>query len=106
MKVVCVHICNWFPLFRGLQKVLNAEMNAEPPKKRDRTNDNFARAMRGLMKRSDRISRQFGADMYVLLRRKYRHYEYNSSQDPSFPTPAPVLVSEYYAQHSTLSDPF
>jgi len=62
------------------------------PGKRDRTADNFARATRRLMRRCDQINRRYGADVYLLVRRKYRYYEYNSANDPRFPRQPAELV--------------
>ncbi len=60
--------------------------------KRDRTRDNFVRSTMGLMKRSNRISRLYDADMYVLVRWKNRHYVYCSTEEQSFPPAAEILV--------------
>ena len=61
--------------------------------KRDRTNDNFARATFRFMRRCDQLSRRYDADVYLLVRRKQRHYDYKSTDDPSFPVLSPDLVS-------------
>jgi hypothetical protein len=46
-----------------------------------------------LMKRCDEISRRYGgADIYLLVRRNYRHYQYNSTRDPTFPMDPEGLV--------------
>ena len=70
------------------------------PEKRDRTNDYFRKAMTRLMRRCHRVSRAYDADIYILIRRRYRHYEYKSTDDPSFP-PREGLVSIVlrYDQH-------
>ena len=61
--------------------------------KRDRANENFTKATARLMKRCDQISRRYEADVYILVRRKHRHYEYNSADDSSFPPQPRDLVS-------------
>ncbi|KAH7201305.1 hypothetical protein DER44DRAFT_440970 [Fusarium oxysporum] len=60
--------------------------------KRDRTKENFSRAVWRLMKRCNQMHTRYGTDVYVLFKRKYQHYEYNSSQSTSFPTPLAELV--------------
>jgi hypothetical protein len=45
------------------------------------------------MKRCDQLSRRYDADVYLLVRRKQRHYDYKSTDDPSFPVSSPDLVS-------------
>ena len=62
------------------------------PKKRDRTGENFTRAVFRGMQRFDKISRHYEADVYIIVRRKHRHYDFNSSNDPSFPPSAAELV--------------
>ncbi len=61
-------------------------------KPRDRTVENFARATYRLMRRCDQISSRYNADVYIVLRRKCQHYDYNSSEDPSFPTPIDGII--------------
>lgn len=46
-----------------------------------------------MMKRCDKVSRIYGADIYVLVRWKDNHYHYNSTNDPSFPVSETSLVS-------------
>ncbi|KAK0628677.1 hypothetical protein B0T17DRAFT_523418 [Bombardia bombarda] len=65
-------------------------MNPHP--KRDRTNENFLRATKNIMHRGDEMSRRYGADIYIVLRRKGRYYDYCSTQDTSFPTPPMEIV--------------
>ena len=48
-------------------------MNPRP--KRDRTNDNFLRATKNIIHRGDEMSRRYGADIYIVLRRKGRYYD-------------------------------
>jgi hypothetical protein len=64
------------------------------PHKRDRTSDNFVRAMLRLMKRSNKVSQLYGADIYVVARWRNRHYMYCSTDDPEFPPSPKALVSE------------
>jgi hypothetical protein len=59
------------------------------PRKRDRTNENVAKAIKGLMRRGDKISSRFNADVYIVVRRNNRHWDYNSSSSSLFP---PTLV--------------
>lgn len=61
--------------------------------KRDRANDYFRRAMGRLIQRCDQVSRRYNADVYILIRRRCRHYEYKSTEDPSFPPTSRYLVS-------------
>ena len=57
-----------------------------PQLQRDRTGENFARATQRLMRRCDQLSRRYGADFYVVVRRQHRHYDYCSTEDCHFPT--------------------
>lgn len=57
-------------------------MNPRP--KRDRTDENFLRATKNIMHRGDEMSRRYGVDICVVLRRKGRYYDYCSTQDTSF----------------------
>ncbi|KAF1729898.1 hypothetical protein CRV24_010442 [Beauveria bassiana] len=66
-----------------------------PMQKRDRTRDNFVRSTMGLMKRSNRISQLYDADMYVLVRWKNRHFMYCSTEEQSFPPAAGILHKVY-----------
>ena len=70
-------------------------MHADPLKKRDRTRENFSRAMFRIMKRCDAISKRYpNADIYLLIRQNQRHYQYNSTiPNSNFPTPPAELVS-------------
>ncbi|PQK16846.1 hypothetical protein BB8028_0007g00470 [Beauveria bassiana] len=63
--------------------------------KRDRRRDNFVRAMSRLMKRSNKVSQLHGADMYVLVRWKNRHWVYCSTEDQEFP-PSPKAFDRIY----------
>ena len=78
----------------------------EPLCKRDRTSDNFARATQRLMRRCDQISRRYDADVYILVRRKNRHYDYNSTDDPTFPTPLVEIVSVFEQLALHIADAF
>ncbi|KAH7137613.1 hypothetical protein EDB81DRAFT_656308 [Dactylonectria macrodidyma] len=60
--------------------------------KRDRTNENFSRATQRLMRRCDQLSDRYNADVYIVVRRNHRHYDYNSTNDPLFPTPLIDIV--------------
>jgi len=62
---------------------MNEPMNSPP--KRDRTNENFLRATKNIMRRGDEMSRRYRADIYIVLRCKGRYYDYCSTQDTSFP---------------------
>ncbi|KAK0701998.1 hypothetical protein B0T26DRAFT_735524 [Lasiosphaeria miniovina] len=44
------------------------------------------------MHRGNEMSRRYGADIYIVLRRKGRYYGYCSTQDTSFPTPPIEIV--------------
>jgi hypothetical protein len=68
-------------------------MNRLTTSKRDRTNDNFVRTTSRFMKRCDQMSRRYNADVYLLVRRKQRHFDYKSTDDPSFPPSSGDLVS-------------
>lgn len=69
-----------------------ADMDFAEHRKRDRTTYNFARAARRLMKRCHQMSHRYDAEVYLLLRRKYRYHEYNSATDSGFPcSPSQVV---------------
>ncbi|KAM7184567.1 hypothetical protein V8F33_012903 [Rhypophila sp. PSN 637] len=68
------------------------DKSSESPKKRDRTNENFARARNNTFQRCDKISRQYGADIYILVRRRQYHDEYSSLDAPSWPPSKLELV--------------
>ena len=72
---------------------LSVNMAESTKKKRDRTNENFRKAVEGIMRRGDKISQGYGADVYILLRRRNRHFEYTSVDKPSWPTSKPEIVS-------------
>jgi len=61
-------------------------------KKRDRTNENFRRAVENGMRRWDRIGHPYQADVYVMVRRRGQYFEYTSKDSPSWPTPAVEVV--------------
>ncbi|KAK4206417.1 hypothetical protein QBC37DRAFT_300834 [Rhypophila decipiens] len=50
------------------------DKNSGSPKKRDRANENFARAGENIFRRCNKISRQYGANIYILIRRR-QHYD-------------------------------
>ncbi|KAH8193521.1 hypothetical protein TruAng_012313 [Truncatella angustata] len=54
--------------------------------KRDRSNENFAKATRSLLGRCDDVRSRYSADVYILIRRRSKHYEYTSSEASSWPT--------------------
>ncbi|KAH6883601.1 hypothetical protein B0T10DRAFT_463520 [Thelonectria olida] len=81
----CCHIQNHLIAQLSMNNV--SPSSSPSLKKRDRGNENFARATQRLMKRCNQMSRRYETDVYVVLRRKNRHYDYNSTTDPSFPTP-------------------
>ncbi|KAH0420029.1 hypothetical protein CcaCcLH18_07340 [Colletotrichum camelliae] len=54
-------------------------------KKRDRTNENFVKATKNLMWRCEKIRQRYGADVYIQIHRKHKHYEYSTSDEPSWP---------------------
>ncbi|KAL4404020.1 hypothetical protein CABS03_14895 [Colletotrichum abscissum] len=64
----------------------------QPPKKRDRTNENCDKAVKNIMWRCEQIRRRYGADVYVQVRFKTRLYEYTSSEKPEFPRSRAELV--------------
>ncbi|KAK1517370.1 hypothetical protein CABS01_16683 [Colletotrichum abscissum] len=59
--------------------------NLIKPSKRDRTNENFEKARENLMWRCDEISRRYQSDVYIVLKRRCKHYEYSSTDDPAWP---------------------
>ncbi|KAK1702316.1 uncharacterized protein BDZ83DRAFT_257371 [Colletotrichum acutatum] len=67
----------------------------QPPKKRDRTNENCDKAVKNIMWRCEQIRRRYGADVYVQVRFKSRHYEYTSSDKPDFPRSRAELKATY-----------
>lgn len=67
------------------------------PRKRDRTSENFAKATYRLMRRCDQMSHRYGADFYVLVRRKCRYYDYKSSDDTSFPIRVDLVCNFFNA---------
>lgn len=60
--------------------------------RRDRTGDNFNRAKDRLMRRCNKISKQYNSDIYVFVRWKGRHYDYMSTADGSLPIALDGLV--------------
>ncbi|KAH6876710.1 hypothetical protein B0T10DRAFT_372279, partial [Thelonectria olida] len=53
-----------------------------PMKRRDRTNENFSRAMQRLMRRCNQVSRRYGADVYIQVRQNRRYSDFISTDDP------------------------
>ncbi|KAI5465090.1 hypothetical protein BGZ63DRAFT_379308 [Mariannaea sp. PMI_226] len=76
--------------YRQLSKIMESIA-----RKRNRTNENFSRAIQRLMKRCSQVSRRYGADVYIQARRNHRHYEFISTNDPSFPLAADALDKVY-----------
>ncbi|KAB5526452.1 hypothetical protein GE09DRAFT_1151510 [Coniochaeta sp. 2T2.1] len=66
-----------------------------PVSKRDRTNENFLRAAKRIMRRGDEMHRRYGAEVYIVMRRKGRYYDYCSTQDHSFP-PSCAEINKTY----------
>ncbi|KAF4922070.1 hypothetical protein CGCF245_v015442 [Colletotrichum fructicola] len=64
-------------------------------KKRDRTNENFAKATKNLMWRCEKIRQCYGADVYIQIHRKHKHYEYSTSDEPSWPKSKAELARTY-----------
>lgn len=84
------HILSLLAVFYSYNAKMIESMN--PPAKRDRTNENFLRATKNILRRGDEMSRRYGADIYIVVRRKGRYYDYCSTQDTSFPTPPTEIV--------------
>ncbi|KAK7219196.1 hypothetical protein V2G26_007199 [Clonostachys chloroleuca] len=64
----------------------NKTMEHKPlPAKRDRSNENLTRTIERLIRRCDKISLRGNFEVYLLVRRNNRYYEYNSASDSSFP---------------------
>ncbi|KAH7010843.1 uncharacterized protein B0I36DRAFT_341222 [Microdochium trichocladiopsis] len=55
------------------------------PKKRDRTKENFDKSCKGGAERFNKISKKYGARVYVQVCWKGRHYEYTSHDEPRWP---------------------
>ncbi|KAF4419024.1 hypothetical protein CGGC5_v011012 [Colletotrichum fructicola Nara gc5] len=64
-------------------------------RKRDRTNENFAKATKNLMWRCEKIRQCYGADVYIQVHRKHKHFEYSTSDEPSWPKSKPELARTY-----------
>ncbi|KAK1976179.1 hypothetical protein LZ30DRAFT_603985 [Colletotrichum cereale] len=75
-----------------------ASLNQRPLKKRDRTNENFDKATKNLLSRCDHIRQRYGADVYIQVRRMHKHYEYTSSNEPSWPKTKTEMVSAIVEQ--------
>lgn len=58
--------------------------------KRDRTNENFAKCVKTVMKKSSKL-REYRANTYLLIYRDGRFWEFNSF--PSEPPSTDILVS-------------
>ncbi|KAK1659870.1 hypothetical protein BDP55DRAFT_678132, partial [Colletotrichum godetiae] len=66
-------------------------------RKRDRTNENFEKARENMMWRCDEISRRYQSDVYIVLRRRHKHYEYSSTNDPAWPISRADMVGIFLA---------
>ncbi|KAK2005765.1 hypothetical protein LZ32DRAFT_671205 [Colletotrichum eremochloae] len=44
------------------------------------------------MRRCNDISRRYQTDVYIMLRRKHKHYEYSSTDDRSWPISRAAMV--------------
>ncbi|KAH7110807.1 hypothetical protein B0J13DRAFT_577548 [Dactylonectria estremocensis] len=53
------------------------------------------RATQHLMRRCDQLSDRYNADVYIVVRRNHRHYDYNSTNDALFPTPLVEIEQAY-----------
>ena len=63
-----------------------------PHSRRDRTNENFVRATKNIIRLGDEIRRRYRADICIVSRRKGHYYNYCSTQDISFPTTPTEIV--------------
>ncbi|KAK1475967.1 hypothetical protein CABS01_15536 [Colletotrichum abscissum] len=79
---------------RIIQQTIMASRQ-QPPKKRDRTNENCDKAVKNIMWRCEQIRRRYGADVYVQVRFKSKHYEYTSSSEHHFPKSRAELKEVY-----------
>ncbi|KAK1973748.1 hypothetical protein LZ30DRAFT_742559 [Colletotrichum cereale] len=75
-----------------------APQDQRPPKKRNRTNENFDKATKNLLSRCDQIQQRYDADVYIQVRRRHKHYEYTSSNEPSWPKTKAEMVSTVVEQ--------
>lgn len=66
--------------------------------KKDRTNENFSKAMTRLIRRCDQISRRYEARVYIQISRRHQYYDYKSTNDEAFPVPADALVRSLAAR--------
>ena len=60
--------------------------------KRDRTNQNFSKCTKSLLKKSNNLTR-YQADVYVLIRRKGKIWEYKSLSCDCWPLSSSAVVS-------------
>ncbi len=63
-------------------------------KKRDRSNENFLKRWRTLMKSGYDVHTCYGTDVYILLRRRGRNFEFKST-DTSWPTSPEDIVTSH-----------
>ncbi|KAH7016035.1 uncharacterized protein B0I36DRAFT_336440 [Microdochium trichocladiopsis] len=76
------------------------------PKKRDQTKEIFNRTCKGGAKRFNKISKKYGARVYVQVCWRGRHYEYTSHDEPHWPRTKDdleiiyPLTTQWTPQHS------
>lgn len=64
-------------------------------KKRDRSSENFKKTCESLMARGNDIKFDYDADVYILVRRRHRYYEYCSLDVPTWPVQKAELTTTY-----------
>lgn len=67
---------------------------------RDRHNVNISKRIKTLLRKSNSLASDAGADVYVLVRRKGKVWEYNFGQCTCWPLSKMELVSLQYINHS------
>lgn len=60
--------------------------------KRDRTNENFSKCIKSLLEKSNNLTK-YHADVYVLIRREGKLWEYKSLDCGCWPLSSSVIVS-------------
>jgi hypothetical protein len=68
---------------------------ASLPKQRDRTKENFDRSCKRGAARLHKISKKYGARVYVQVCWRGRHYEYTSHDEPRWPRTKDDLETMY-----------
>ena len=56
------------------------------------TDENFRKWKKNILKKVDELRLLYGADAYILLRRKGKYYTYKSTNQPSWPPPLETIV--------------